>query len=213
MSFWRNVLSAWAIGSCVLASQAGAVIVGGGVASGTGSFEILSTAVPFTVGEDNFDTDNLYGFNEDQNIVVPRRIAVTGGVSPKRGEVVASHYVFFDPLKDTRIRGYILFDAKIYGIASSRRKMDASDFLANTKVTYLSPDLRGLEKSDRVWIDPRNPFRLNLSLRASSPGDYVRVFTMESPIAAQVPLPGALPLLLSAVAATLVMSGRRRRRC
>ena len=50
-----------------------ATITGGGVTSGGGTFQELS--VPFTestpdntVGVDNFQSLNLYAFNEDQNI-------------------------------------------------------------------------------------------------------------------------------------------------
>jgi len=58
--------------------------------------------------------------------------------------------------------------------------MAATDFLANTSVTYISPGLRGLEWGDIVWVDEDDPKRLWVSWVASSPGDYIRVFTAKS---------------------------------
>ncbi len=54
------------------------------------------------------------------------------------------------------------------------------DFLANTSVTYLSLELRGLERGDQVWIDEEDPHRLWVYWAGSSPGDYIRVFTAQS---------------------------------
>ena len=96
------------------------------------------------------------------------------------GTVVASHYVFFDSIRGVQI-GYVDFDAMILGVAVTRLTMGATDFLANTKVTYLNPELRGLEPGDYAWIDPEDPFRLWVYWAGSSPGDYIRVFTARSP--------------------------------
>src|SRR6185437_5533461 len=93
-----------------LISQAQATIVSGSVTSGTGSFVKLT--VPFTastpdntVGDDTFQNNNLYGFDEGQNIVISTALQVDdlanglgGGTGPgslAKGTVVASHYVFF----------------------------------------------------------------------------------------------------------------------
>ena len=58
--------------------------------------------------------------------------------------------------------------------------MAATDFLANTQVNYISPELRGLERGDYVWVDKDNPNRLWVYWAGSSPGDYIRVFTEKS---------------------------------
>ena len=58
--------------------------------------------------------------------------------------------------------------------------MAATDFLANTSVIYISPDLRGLERGDYVWVDQSDPNRLWVFWAGSSPGDYIRVFTDKS---------------------------------
>ena len=151
--------------------------------TGHGTFVKLTTDVPFSVGADNFDDDNLYAFDEDQNIALnaPVRVDIGGdnGILAA-GSVVASHYVFFDSLSGVQI-GHVDFDAPILGIAAFQDTMAATDFLANTRVTYINPTLRGLEEGDYVWIDENDPYRLWVYWAGSSPGDYVRVFTKRSP--------------------------------
>lgn len=169
----------------LLPVTAQAFVLGGKIEqqTGRGVFEKLDTAIPFAVGNDTFDTDNLYAFDEDQNITLDRDIQVDIGGNNGMiyaGETVASHYVFFDSLSGVHI-GYVDFDAPILGIAAVKETMGATDFLANTDVIYLSPELRGLEPGDYAWIDREDPFRLWVYWAGSSPGDYIRVFTSRSP--------------------------------
>ncbi|MEM6304721.1 MAG: hypothetical protein AAF744_08380 [Pseudomonadota bacterium] len=170
-----------------LATAAQAVVIDGEILQqeGNGEFVILDTDKPFAVGQDNFNTDHLYAFDEDQNIVLERaiRVDIGGemGIIPG-GMTVASHYVFFDSWSGVQ-RGYVLFDAPILGIAAYQDTMAATDFLANTQVRYISTELRGLEEGDRVWIDRDDPHRLWVYWAGSSPGDYIRVFTERSPTA------------------------------
>ena len=150
--------------------------------NGVGSFVKLNTDEPFSVGFDTFDDDNLYAFDEDQNIVLESAINVDiGGHDGQiaKGTVVASHYVFFDSLSGIHI-GYVDFDAPILGIAAFQGTMAATDFLANTNVHYISTELRGLEEGDQVWVDESDPHRLWVYWAGSSPGDYIRVFTSQS---------------------------------
>ena len=142
----------------------------------------LDTAERFSVGADNFNTDHLYGFDEDQNITLEAPIIVDIGSETgliAAGTVVASHYVFFDSINGVQV-GYVDFDAEILGIAALPASMDATDFLANTGVDYISTDLRGLEQGDYAWIDEELPERLWDYWAGSSPGDYIRVFTAQS---------------------------------
>lgn len=167
-----------------LAHPALATVTGGAILqqTGDGDFVKLETDEAFSVGFDTFDDDNLYAFDEDQNILLEDPIKVDIGGEEGRiaaGTVVASHYVFFDSLSGVHV-GYVDFDAAILGIAAFQNTMAATDFLANTDVDYISPDLRGLERGDRVWIDPKNPQRLWVYWAGSSPGDYIRVFTAKS---------------------------------
>ncbi|MEM9011212.1 MAG: hypothetical protein AAGE18_08300 [Pseudomonadota bacterium] len=165
-----------------------AAVIGGEVTGGSaltvgGTFTLLDPQERFAVGFDTFQTPHLYAFDEDQNIEIDAPIAVDIGISPQKGDVVASHYVFFDPAWGTGQTGYVEFDAPIFGIATSTGNLAASDYLANTEVEYLNATLRGLEFEDSVWIDPEDPFRLRVAWVASTPGDYVRVFTRRSPVA------------------------------
>lgn len=164
---------------------ASAFVLGGEILqqTGNGQFVKLDTDTPFAVGADTFDTDHLYAFDEDQNILLvePIRVDIGGGDlgAIPSGTVVASHYVFFDSLNGTHY-GYVDFDAPILGVAALQESIAATDFLANTSVTYLSLELRGLERGDQVWIDEDDPFRLWVYWAGSSPGDYIRVFTSRS---------------------------------
>lgn len=148
--------------------------------SGQGRFVILDASRPFAVGNDNFDDDNLYAFDEAQMITLTRPLAVDLGPAPDGvlpiGTELASHYVFFDSIDSSHF-AYVAFDAPILGVATRQATLASSDDLAGTAVRYLSPELRGLETGDEVWIDPENPERLFLLWAGSSPGDYIRVFT------------------------------------
>jgi len=168
------------------------------------------------VGQDTFQTPNLYGFDEEQNVefgedgeirvdILPSAdIPFLGGrLTQDDSSVVASHYIFFDPEDSTRINGTVNFDSDILGIITSTEKLAESDFLANTGVTYLNPSARGFEAVDsvRVLADGRS---LQVNLQASSPGDFFRVLTTFSPGAdgdpaddepTAVPEPGTLGLL------------------
>jgi len=226
VTFTLNLIAVVLI-SVLSINSAEAIIVGGGVTGGTaltqgGAFVELTAPFvapfpgtgnpPSSVGANNFQTPNLYGFNEDQNILLSTTLNVNVGTNIASGQTVASHYVFFDPLNSTSITGFVDFDATIIGIATSKPNLDASDILQNSLVTYLSPTLRGLESNDSVSIDSTNLSRLLIDFTAASPGDYVRVFTQFSPGASVVPLPAALPLYGTGLAIMGFIGWRRKQR-
>lgn len=169
----------------LMAVPANAFVLGGEIVqqTGNGQFVKLDPDTPFAVGADTFDTDDLYAFDEDQNILLiePIRVDIGGGDlgAIPSGTIVASHYVFFDSINGTHY-GYVDFDAPILGVAAFEQSLAATDFLANTSVTYLSLELRGLERGDQVWVDEEDPHRLWVYWAGSSPGDYIRVFTAQS---------------------------------
>ena len=79
----------------LFASSANALVLNGGIRDqlGEGKFILLDPAERFAVGADTFDTDHLYAFNEDQNIVLEHSIRVDiGGVGGviEAGRTVAS---------------------------------------------------------------------------------------------------------------------------
>jgi hypothetical protein len=173
-----------ALAASVFATPASAIIINGAITGGStlglGGIWQKLVALPAAVGNNNQQSPNVFGFDEDQNIVIPAEIVVDIGTNPAAGETVASHYIFFDPAVVSSAIGYVDFDAEIFGIITSTGNLLASDFLINNAVTYNSPTLRGLEAGDVVSIDPANPFRLLFDWRAGSPGDYIRVLTMRS---------------------------------
>jgi len=197
---------------------ASATITGGTVTGGTahpagGTFVKLSVPLanplgpPNSVGNDTFQSPNLYGFDEDQNIVLAAPLTVDVGNSPiPAGSTVASHYIFFDPGPSQTMLGTVDFDSDVLGILTSRNNLAASDFLANTGVNYLNPTLRGLEVGDSVTISGARQILFNT--QASTPGDYVRVLTTFSPAA--VPEPGSGALLAGGLVALVALLGRKR---
>lgn len=167
-----------------LALPASATVLDGEIVrqNGNGKFVKLDPTKAFSVGNDTFDDPNLYAFDEDQNILLEKPIKVDFGGTDgmiAADTVVASHYVFFDSLNGIHV-GYVDFDAPVLGIAAYQDTMAATDFLANTAVTYISTELRGLEPGEVVWVDEDDPFRLWVYWAGSSPGDYMRVFTEKS---------------------------------
>lgn len=155
-----------------------------------------------TVGGDTFLDPNLYGFDEGQFTVSDDLASEVAGLTA--GMVVESHYIAYNPRQRTTLAGYVDFDAPIVGIATSLSGMLAANTLVNTGVTYLNPRFVGPERVDRAAID--NITRVLLNFRASSPGDYMRVFTMVQP--PQVPLPAAAWMFLAGLAG---LAGHRKK--
>lgn len=185
--------------------SANALIVGGYSLTDDNMGQFIELSTPFsesspnnTVGQNNFNTANLYAFNEDQNIILPSQITVDILADGNPGflsanTVVASHYVFFDPKNSKRQTGFVDFDAPILAILTQTTTLSATDFLMNNNVNYLSPTLRGLESGDIVGIDDNLDYRLNVDWFAGTPGDYIRVLTAQSPDAGDPRPPEGIP--------------------
>ena len=192
---------------------ASATIVSGAVTGGNTGGTFVKLSIPIngtnTVGSDNFNSPNLFGFDESQNILLASALNMDIGAAVAAGTQVASHYIFFDPATTnppSHIVGTVDFDSDVLGIITSTGLLLASDILANTGVNYLNPGLRGLEAGDSVTISGTR--QITFDTFASSPGDYVRVITAFSP-GATVPEPASIALTLAALAG--VAAARRRR--
>ena len=195
------------------------VVTGGSAQTAGGTFVKLTVPLsnpfgtPDSVGDDNFQSPNLYGFDEDQNILLASPLTVDVGSSPiPAGTVVASHYIFFDPGPTEHVIGTVNFDSDVLAIITSTGTLAASDFLANTGVNYLNPSNRGLEAGDSVTISGAQQILFNTT--ASSPGDYVRVLTAFSPgggvtTLPAVPEPGSFVLLGTGLMAMAKLLGRK----
>ncbi len=189
-----------------------AAVIGGSVQIGSGDFVFLSSFTG-SVGRNNFNDANLYAFNEVQDLDSGASgIGVNLGSVPAN-TLVASHYIFFDPRRSSRQTGWVDFDAEILGVATDLANLNASDRLFDhAGVNYLRPRLRGLERRDQVSIGSGlESNRLFVDWRASSPGDYVRVFTAipsATPPPAAVPDGGSMVILLSS--SLLGLAGFRR---
>ena len=208
------VLLMLAISVPASATSIGGTVTGGTALAAGGTFVKLTVPLanpfgpPNSVGNDNFQSPNLFEFDEDQNILLAAPLTVDVGASPiPAGTIVASHYVFFDPGPSEHIIGIVNFDSDILGIITSTNTLAASDFLANTGVNYLNPSARGLEAGDSVTIS--GPKQILFDTVASSPGDYVRVLTAFSPAAA-TPEPGSVALLAGGLLALAGLLGRKR---
>ena len=194
------------------------IVTGGSVQSNGGVFAKLTPpltnphGLPNSVGDDTFQDNNLYAFDEGQNIFVPTAIAVDDLFGPNgagqvpANSIVASHYVFFDPDSLQTVTGTVTFDSDIYGVIFTTSNLADSDFLINTGVNYLNPGLRGLELSDDsvTILDSRT---IHIDWEAGTPGDYIRVLTDFSPGAVPEPMT-AVVLVLGGLA---VFGGRVRR--
>jgi hypothetical protein len=204
----------------VACAPARADIIGGVVTGGTalmagGTFVKLTTPLlnpfgaPDSVGNDNFQSPNLFAFNEVQNATLPAPLVADVGMSTiAAGTVISSYYVFFDPGPTEEVIGTVNFDSKILGIITGTSTLASSDFLAAPGVNYLDPADRGLEAGDAVTISGAQ--QILFDTVASSPGDYVRVITVGRPETTPAPEPGSAALLALGVVGLAVLGAKRK---
>ncbi len=161
----------------------------GGSAFGKGIFEKLDPmAGGFSVGEDNFNTPNLYAFDERQNFTLTRDLAANLGLTNIAiGTRVNSHFVFFDPLARETLQGDVAFDTPVLAAITLRRQLIDSNYLGAPSVTYLRPASYGLEPGTDFVTLSGSAIRINF-FTTDSPGDHFRVITA-APIISAIPEP------------------------
>ena len=193
----------------LLSNSSFAAILGGTVvgSSQPGVFELLPMP-PATAGPNAFDSINLIGFNERQNVVLDTPLQL-GSLTLPVGAVVSSHYVVFDPPSGAWVNGFVDFDDPILAIVRTPQGLDATDDrlgapLTNYAVSQaIGPEPPGTS-NDFVDVPPNNRNRLLFMAAGNAPGDHVRVIT------GVIPEPGSLLLFVSAIGGVAIVGFRRR---
>ncbi|MEO1575344.1 MAG: hypothetical protein AAFU65_10345, partial [Pseudomonadota bacterium] len=124
------------------------------------------------VGDDNFDSFDLFAFEEQQAVELTEPLALNESESIAAGEVVSSYYVIWDPVPSHVVEANITFPDDIIGVIVTRPELEVSEFLGDASAVYLNPGMLGLEASDSFSFSGPT---LTIDFFASSPGDSVRV--------------------------------------
>ncbi len=190
--------------------------------------------VPFDIAPNGYNDDILWVWNENQNILLTDDLHVdwvadpsAGYVTPDgsgyfihAGTIVSSHYVQWDPAGTKRVNARIEFDSDIFGYISSDAHLEASDdVLGLSGVGYSDFTNRGIEppphsNADSVSVDLLSQERVEISWKASSPGDWVRLITAYSPqgdpVGPSQPVPEPTSALLFCAGLVVVSQASRR---
>jgi hypothetical protein len=216
----KNMIAFACLALLVACVPARADITGGAVTGGTalmagGTFLKLTTPLPNLfgapdgVGNDNFQSPDLFAFDEVQNFTLSAPLDLNVGLSPiAAGTVISSYYVFFDPGPTEEVIGTVDFDSTVLGIITGTSELAGSDFLAASGVNYLNPANRGLEAGDSVTISGAQ--QILFDTVASSPGDYVRVITVGTPGTTPTPEPSSAALMAVGVLGLAVWRSKRK---
>lgn len=165
------------------ACPATATVVGGAITGGTvstrgGNFVVIANPSGLSVGNNNFDDNNVRAFDEVQNYTLATTLLTDLGGPIGAGTAIDSHYLVFDSLRNQTVEGFATFAAPVLGIIYSSASLQASDGLGAPGVTYLQSLGRGLEPVDVVSFTGNIVY---FSLSGSSPGDSFRVITAAVP--------------------------------
>ena len=191
--------------TALMAGSANAAIVSGALTGGSafnngGTFLLVANPTGLSVGNNNFNDNNVRGFNEKQKVTLGSALQTDTGTIAS-GTLVSSQFLNFDPNNGRSGRGNVVFNTPVLGIIWSRSLLIASNFLGASGVTYLTPSQVGFEDNDSASFSAST---VSFNLNASSPGDSWRVIT------AGVPEPSSWAMLIAGFG--LVGAGMRRRR-
>ena len=211
MNFAR--LSAAVVLSATVAT-ANAGVVSFSNVSGSTSTTYVNTNIPNHVFK-NPNDDTLYAWDEAQNLTLNSDLVLDSGVTIASGTTISSHMIQWDPSKPYTNGNWqhatVNFDAEIIGFIFDDKKLGNTDsLLGATGINYDSFEYRGLESDpltgtndDYIVFSGGNSF--DLHMRASNPGDWVRVIT------APVPEPSTLGLMFGGLGLVGLMAFRARK--
>ncbi|MFZ4689996.1 MAG: PEPxxWA-CTERM sorting domain-containing protein [Polymorphobacter sp.] len=173
----RTIATAAALAAVAVPAQAVITVgtlTGGNQFTRGGTFVLIPGG---TVALNAFNTDNIYGLNEKQNVVLASDLVVQIGDSPiLAGTGVNSHLIFADPAAaGTNIAsGSITFRTKIRGVILLRSNLLASNATFNNGLTTYGT-MQGTEASDILSF---NGNVLNYSFfNSAATTDMIRVLT------------------------------------
>lgn len=199
-------------GSHLFASIINATITGGSALNDGGTFVYLTPpplnnpfGAPNSVGNNNFQSNNLYAFDE-LTVTLSSPLTPDIGATIPSGAMVTSHFIFFDPRRaQSTIEATIEFNEEILGIMRRTSSMNATDALFGLPgINYLTPAGRGLEPSDTITV--LGSRTISISWQGGDPGDHIRVLTR------YIPEPVSIALCGLGVAAACLLSRVSRRR-
>ena len=173
-----------------MTSPAGAAIISGTSDAANGFVKIANPA-GLTLGNNSIQSNTLFGFDEAQGVTLTANLNVGNNNPVNRllaGTKVNSHLIFFDPARNTLLRGALAFNGTVLAVIISDARLAATDALFGLRsVRYLTPNNRGLESNDRTFVS-QNLF--DVRLNAGNPGDFIRVLTA-------VPEPASWAMMLA----------------
>ncbi|NNF17905.1 MAG: hypothetical protein HKN70_14265 [Gammaproteobacteria bacterium] len=160
------------INVCAIGSETlTGVITGGDALTAGGQFRQICDPIG-PVGNNNFDSFDLFGFEEQQAVELVADLFLDATTIIPAGEFVSSFYIVWDPVPTNRVIATITFPDTIIGVIGDQVELENSEFLGNASATYLNPSLLGLEPGDTFTIDDDE---LSIDFNAGSPGDSIRV--------------------------------------
>lgn len=219
---WVTIVGVAFLG--VLSLQAHATLLGYNTCDGANACLVApgDAAIPNPIVA-NPNNGVLLGWDEKQNVTLTTNLYVdrvanasasfigsdTAGTYIEAGTVVSSHYFQWDPGSGSnrRVTAQLDFDSDIFAfITSDSNLFDSDSVLGLNGFDYADFGLRGLESGDTTDFGPGGDDSLvDISWRASSPGDWTRLITAfspggegsgdPSPPAVSVPEPGSAILL------------------
>ena len=205
---------------CVFQTNATATLVSYSNCVGANSCTITTTPPnPIT---QNPNDGILLAWDEVQNFTLTSRLYIdrvfddtasfvgtdTNGMYLDVGTIVSSHYFQWDPGNGSngRVDATVNTDSQVFAFITKTGKLSDSDALLGLPgLDYADFANRGLESGDTTLF---NGGAVDLSWRATSPGDWTRMITAFSPTAV-VPIPPAVWLFGSGLVGLISIARRK----